>query len=55
MFHPNKPVYRDYFGAALDKAPGSADFYLEFGTKSSLFAGGLGGPRPKRFVVFAMP
>ncbi|MEL6976743.1 MAG: DUF2461 family protein, partial [Bacteroidota bacterium] len=29
MFHPNKPVYKDHFGAGLDKAPNSADFYIE--------------------------
>ncbi len=47
MFHPHKPIYKDHFGAALDKAPGSADFYLEFGTKGSMLAGGFWRPEPK--------
>ena len=34
MFHPNKPVYKDHFGAGLDKAPNSADFYIEIGPVS---------------------
>ena len=47
MFHPYKPVYKDYFAAALDKAPGTGDFYLEIGVDESLFAGGLWRPEPK--------
>lgn len=47
MFHPHKPIYKDHFGAALDKAPGSADFYLEFGTQGSMLAGGFWRPEPK--------
>ncbi len=48
MFHPNKPVYKDHFGAVLDKAPGTADFYLEVGLKGSLFAGGFWRPESKK-------
>ncbi len=47
MFHPNKPVYKDHFGAGLDKAPNSADFYIEIGICGSLLAGGLWRPEPK--------
>jgi len=47
MFHPNKPVYKDHFGAGLDKAPNSADFYIEVGLKNCLFAGGFWRPDPK--------
>ena len=47
MFHPNKPIYKDYFGAALDKAPNSADFYIEIGTKESMLAGGFWRPESK--------
>jgi uncharacterized protein (TIGR02453 family) len=47
MFHPHKPVYKDYFAAGLDKAPGTGDFYLEIGVKESLFAGGIWRPEPK--------
>jgi uncharacterized protein (TIGR02453 family) len=44
MFHPHKPVYKDYFGAALDKAPNSADFYVEIGLHESMLAGGFWRP-----------
>lgn len=47
MFHPNKPVYKDHFGAGLDKAPHSADFYIEIGLKHCLLAGGFWRPDPK--------
>lgn len=48
MFHPHKPVYKDHFGAGLDKAPKSADFYIQIGIRESLLAGGLWRPDPKR-------
>ncbi|QBA65636.1 DUF2461 domain-containing protein [Muriicola soli] len=48
MFHPNKPVYKDHFGAGLDKAPNSGDFYIQIGIRQSLLAGGLWRPEPKR-------
>ncbi|WP_445385371.1 DUF2461 domain-containing protein [Robiginitalea sp. IMCC44478] len=48
MFHPNKPVYKDHFGAGLDKAPKTADFYIEIGLKGSFLAGGLWRPDPER-------
>ena len=47
MFHPHKPVYKDHFGAGLDKAPGKGDFYIEIGIDESLFAGGIWRPEPK--------
>lgn len=47
MFHPHKPIYKDYFAAGLDKAPNSGDFYLEIGIDESLFAGGLWRPEPE--------
>lgn len=47
MFHPNKPVYKDHFGAGLDKAPRSADFYIEVGLKNCMLAGGFWRPDPK--------
>ncbi|WP_108423063.1 DUF2461 domain-containing protein [Flagellimonas amoyensis] len=46
MFHPNKPVYKDHFGAGLDKAPQLADFYIEIGLKQCLLAGGFWRPDP---------
>lgn len=48
MFHPHKPVYKDHFGAGLDKAPGKGDFYVEIGIEDSLFAGGLWRPEPTK-------
>ncbi|TAI49242.1 DUF2461 domain-containing protein [Flagellimonas allohymeniacidonis] len=47
MFHPHKPIYKDHFGAGLDKAPNSADFYIEVGVKQCLLAGGFWRPEPK--------
>lgn len=47
MFHPNKPVYKDHFGAGLDKAPNSADFYIEVGLTHCMLAGGFWRPEPK--------
>jgi uncharacterized protein (TIGR02453 family) len=47
MFHPNKPVYKDHFGAGLDKAPNTGDFYIEIGINGSMLAGGLWRPKPK--------
>lgn len=46
-FHPDRPVYKDHFGAALDKVPGTADFYIEIGLNQCLLAGGLWRPEPQ--------
>ncbi|MDG1573399.1 DUF2461 domain-containing protein [Robiginitalea sp. M366] len=48
MFHPDRPVYKDHFGAGLDKAPGTADFYIEVGLSQSMLAGGLWRPGRER-------
>jgi len=48
MFHPDRPVYKDHFGAGLDKAPGTADFYIEVGLSQPMLAGGLWRPGPER-------
>ena len=48
MFHPNKPIYKDHFGAGFDKRPGTGDFYVEVGIERAMFAGGLWRPDPKR-------
>jgi len=47
-FHPNRPVYKDHFGAGLDQAPGSGDFYIQIGPNESLLAGGLWRPGPEK-------
>lgn len=47
MFHPNKPIYKDHFGAGMDKAPNTGDFYIEIGLSMSMLAGGFWRPDPK--------
>jgi uncharacterized protein (TIGR02453 family) len=47
MFHPNKPIYKDHFGAGLDKAPNKGDFYIEIGLGQSMLAGGIWRPDSK--------
>ncbi|AKA33882.1 DUF2461 domain-containing protein [Flagellimonas lutaonensis] len=47
MFHPNKPIYKDHFGAGLDKAPNSADFYIHIGINECMLAGGFWRPDHK--------
>lgn len=47
MFHPHKPIYKDHFGAGLDKAPGTGDFYIQIGINEPLLAGGIWRPDPK--------
>ncbi len=47
MFHPNKPTYKDHFGAVLDKAPHTGDFYIHLGTNESFLAGGFWRPDPQ--------
>ena len=47
MFHPERPVYKDHFGAGLDKAPGTGDFYIQIGVETSMLAGGLWRPPSK--------
>ncbi|TNF68942.1 MAG: DUF2461 domain-containing protein [Bacteroidetes bacterium] len=48
LYHPDRPVYKDHFGAGLDKAPGMGDFYVQVGTGESLLAGGLWRPGPAK-------
>ena len=44
MFYPNKPVYKDHFGAGLDQLTKQGDFYIEIGLKQNLLAGGYWRP-----------
>lgn len=46
LYHPHRPVYKDHFGAGLDKAPGMGDFYIQIGVGESLLAGGVWRPVP---------
>jgi uncharacterized protein (TIGR02453 family) len=48
LYHPNRPVYKDHFGAGLDKAPGMGDFYVQVGIGECLLAGGLWRPGPDK-------
>ena len=48
LFHPDRPVYKDHFGAGLDKAPGMGDFYIQIGIRESLLAGGLWRPEARK-------
>lgn len=49
LFHPNKPVYKDHFGAGLDKEKGKGDFYIHIGINESFVAGGI--YRPKKEML----
>lgn len=47
MFHPDKPVYKDHFGAGLDHNENGkqGDFYIHLGTEESFIAGGFYKPK----------
>ncbi|RDK83863.1 DUF2461 domain-containing protein [Marinirhabdus gelatinilytica] len=47
MFHPNKPIYKDHFGAGLDQVSKQGDFYIHLGTSESFIGGGYWHPSPK--------
>jgi len=51
MFHPEKPVYKDHFGAGLDLGGSGkqGDFYIHLGTNESFIAGGF--YRPKKELL----
>lgn len=46
LYHPNKPVYKDNFGAGLDKKPQTSDFYIHLGVSEVFLAGGFYRPKP---------
>ncbi|QLE00742.1 DUF2461 domain-containing protein [Galbibacter sp. BG1] len=45
LYHPNKPVYKDHFGAGLDLEKGKGDFYIHLGINGSFLAGGFYKPK----------
>lgn len=47
LFHPDKPVYKDHFGAGLDKVKGKGDFYIHIGINECFVAGGFYKPSKK--------
>jgi len=44
MFHPEKPTYKNHFGAGLDQEHKQGDFYIHLGTNESFIAGGYWKP-----------
>lgn len=44
LFHPDKQVYKDHFGAGLDKVKGKGDFYIHIGINERFVAGGFYKP-----------
>ena len=40
LYHPNKPTYKDHFGAGLDQRSKLGDFYIVFGVYASCVGGG---------------
>ncbi len=47
LFHPNRPVYKDHFGAGLDQSTKQGDFYIHIGVSECLLAGGYWKPDHK--------
>jgi len=47
LFHPNRPVYKDHFGAGLDQVSKQGDFYIELGLDACFFGGGYWYPDSK--------
>ena len=47
MFFPNKPIYKDHFGAGLDQVTKQGDFYIELGVNESYMGGGYWHPSSK--------
>ena len=47
FFHPNKPIYKDHFGAGLDQRSKQGDFYIELGVDISYLGGGYWHPSSK--------
>jgi uncharacterized protein (TIGR02453 family) len=45
LYHPNKPTYKDHFGAGLDKRPKTGDFYIHLGIEEIFVAGGFYKPK----------
>ena len=47
LYHPNRPVYKDHFGAGLDQVSKQGDFYIELGVHESFIGGGYWHPSSK--------
>jgi len=44
LYHPERPVYKDHFGAGLDQLSKQGDFYIELGAHRSFIGGGYWHP-----------
>lgn len=44
LYHPNRPVYKDHFGAGLDQKSKQGDFYIEIGVENCFIGGGYWHP-----------
>jgi len=49
LYHPNKPIYKDHFGAGMDLSTNGkqGDFYIHIGLNGSFLAGGYWHPQKK--------
>ena len=47
LYHPNRPIYKDHFGAGLDQKSKQGDFYIELGVHESYIGGGYWHPSSK--------
>jgi len=47
MFHPERPTYKDHFGAVLDKITKGTDFYFMVGVNECIIGAGMWHPDPK--------
>ena len=47
LYHPNRPIYKDHFGAGLDQRSKQGDFYIELGVHGSYIGGGYWHPSSK--------
>lgn len=47
LYHPNRPVYKDHFGAGLDQLSKQGDFYIEIGVEQCFIGGGYWYPSSK--------
>ena len=52
MFQPNKPIYKDHFGAGLDQVTKQGDFYIELGVSECYMGGGYWHPSSKILKSF---
>lgn len=47
MFHPERPTYKDHFGAVLDKITKGTDFYFMIGVNECMVGAGMWHPESK--------